>query len=80
MTIRQHTYSSIFIEEYCNNTPSAKELSASNGISFVSSTHVETVVLLSHKKADTYINVNVKFGEGEGKIPVDKIARKVELI
>ncbi|MDK2866456.1 MAG: rRNA (uracil1939-C5)-methyltransferase, partial [Clostridiales bacterium] len=35
--------------------------------------HVETVVLLSHKKADTHINVNVEFGEGEGKIPVGKI-------
>lgn len=40
--------------------------------------HVETVVLLSHKKADTHINVNVEFGEGEGKIPVDKIAQKAE--
>jgi len=40
------------------------------------STHVETIVLLSHKKADTYINVNVGFGEGEGKIPIAKIAEK----
>ena len=35
------------------------------------STHVETVVLLSHKKADSYIHIDVEFGEGEGKIPVD---------
>jgi 23S rRNA (uracil1939-C5)-methyltransferase len=34
--------------------------------------HVETCVLLSHKNADTHINVNVEFGEGDGKIPVDK--------
>jgi len=39
---------------------------------------VETVVLLSHKKADTHINVNVEFGEGDGKIPVGKIAEKAE--
>lgn len=41
-----------------------------------SQAHVETVVLLSHKKADTHINVNVEFGEGEGKIPVGKIVEK----
>lgn len=40
--------------------------------------HVETVVLLSHKKADTHINVNVEFDEGEGKIPVGKIVEKAE--
>ena len=40
--------------------------------------HVETVVLLSHKKADTHINVNVEFGEGDGKIPVGKITEKAE--
>ena len=34
-------------------------------------TIVETVVLLSHKKADSYIHIDVEFGEGEGKIPVD---------
>ena len=37
-------------------------------------THVETVVLLSHKKADSYIHIDVEFGEGEGKIPVDSMA------
>lgn len=40
--------------------------------------HVETVVSLSHKKADTHINVNVEFGDEEGQIPIDEIARKVE--
>ena len=34
--------------------------------------HVETVVLLSHKKPDGHINVKVEFGEGEGKVPLDR--------
>ena len=41
-------------------------------------THVETVVSLSHKNADSHIHVNIEFGEGDGKIPVDKIAQKAE--
>jgi hypothetical protein len=49
-------------------------------IFIVSSRHVETVVSLSHKNADSHIHVNIEFGEGDGKIPVDKIARKAELI
>ena len=40
--------------------------------------HVETVVLLSHKKPDGHINVNVEFGEGEGKVPLDNIAKRAE--
>ena len=40
--------------------------------------NVETVVLLSHKKADSYIHIDVEFGEGEGKIPVDNIAKRAE--
>ena len=40
--------------------------------------YVETVVLLSHKKADSYIHIDVEFGEGEGKIPVDSIAKRAE--
>ena len=39
---------------------------------------IETVVLLSHKKADSYIHIDVEFGEGEGKIPVDSIAKRAE--
>ena len=39
---------------------------------------METVVLLSHKKADSYIHIDVEFGEGEGKIPVDSIAKRAE--
>ena len=42
------------------------------------STHVETVVLLSHKKPDGHINVKVEFGEGEGKVPLDDIAQRAE--
>ena len=34
---------------------------------FSNTVHVETVVLLSHKKPDGHINVKVEFGEGEGK-------------
>ena len=41
-------------------------------------TNEETVVLLSHKKADSYIHIDVEFGEGEGKIPVDSIAKRAE--
>ena len=43
-----------------------------------SSVDQETVVLLSHKKADSYIHIDVEFGEGEGKIPVDSIAKRAE--
>ena len=39
---------------------------------------VETVVLLSHKKPDGHINVKVEFGEGEGKVPLDNIAKRAE--
>ena len=45
---------------------------------FPETKHVETVVLLSHKKADSYIHIDVEFGEGEGKIPVDSIAKRAE--
>ena len=45
---------------------------------FCQSVHVETVVLLSHKKPDGHINVKVEFGEGEGKVPLDNIAKRAE--
>ena len=45
---------------------------------FDTHTHGETVVLLSHKKPDGHINVNVEFGEGEGKVPLDNIAKRAE--
>ena len=40
--------------------------------------HVEAVVMLSHKKPDSVINVKVEFGEGEGKVPLDNIAKRAE--
>ena len=45
---------------------------------FPQTVHVETVVLLSHKKPDGHINVKVEFGEGEGKVPLDDIAQRAE--
>ena len=45
---------------------------------FCQTVHVETVVLLSHKKPDRHINVKVEFGEGEGKVPLDNIVKRAE--
>ena len=45
---------------------------------FPHTNHVETVVLLSHKKPDGHINVKVEFGEGEGKVPLDNISKRAE--
>ena len=45
---------------------------------FPQSVHVETVVLLSHKKPDSHINIKVEFGEGEGKVPLKAIAERAE--
>ena len=48
------------------------------GFTTFSTFSVETVVLLSHKKPDGHINVKVEFGEGEGKVPLDNIAKRAE--
>ncbi|MDI2941867.1 23S rRNA (uracil(1939)-C(5))-methyltransferase RlmD [Clostridioides difficile] len=45
---------------------------------FPNTPHVETVVLLSHKKPDSHINVKVEFGEGEGKVPLKAISERAE--
>ena len=45
---------------------------------FPQTTGIETVVMLSHKKPDSVINVKVEFGEGEGKVPLDNIAKRAE--
>ena len=45
---------------------------------FPRTAHVETVVLLSHKKPDSTISVKVEFGEGEGKVPLDNISKRAE--
>jgi len=34
--------------------------------------------MLSHKKNDSVINVKVEFGEGEGKVPLNNIAKRAE--
>ena len=49
-----------------------------NQIRLLNEKTVETVVLLSHKKPDGHINVKVEFGEGEGKVPLDNIAKRAE--
>ena len=46
---------------------------------FCETVHVETVVLLSHKKPDSHINVKVEFGEGEGKVPLTAISYRAEV-
>ena len=45
---------------------------------FPQTVHVETVVLLSHKKPDGHINVKVEFSKGEGKVPLDNITKRAE--
>ena len=47
-------------------------------LSLDNDTQNETVVLLSNKKPDGHINVKVEFGEGEGKVPLDNIAKRAE--
>ena len=47
-------------------------------LSLDNDTQNETVVLLSHKKPDGHINVKVEFGDGEGKVPLDNIAKRAE--
>ena len=49
-----------------------------NCIYIVAPTHVETIVLLSHKSPDSVINITVEFGEGEGKVPLDAIAERAK--
>ena len=47
-------------------------------LSLDNDTQNETVVMLSHKKPDSVINVKVEFGEGEGKVSLDNIAKRAE--
>lgn len=35
-------------------------------------------MLLSHKSPDSVINATVEFGEGEGKVPLNKIAERAK--
>ena len=45
---------------------------------FPATEHVESIVLLSHKSPDSHIDVKVEFGEGEEKVPLDKIAERAK--
>ena len=54
----------MFLYTYVDMFPQTDERS---DIKINVSSHVETVVLLSHKKPDSTISVKVEFGEGEGK-------------
>ncbi len=63
------------IKEIKYTFPVSKEVMESLGGNVAS---VETVVMLSHKKPDSVINVKVEFGEGEGKVPLDNIAKRAE--
>ena len=45
---------------------------------FCQTVHVESIVLLSHRSPDSHIDVKVEFGEGEEKVPLDKIAERAK--
>ena len=45
---------------------------------FPQTRHVETLVLLSKKKPDSHIEVDVEFGEGEGKISLKDAIKRAE--
>ena len=45
---------------------------------FPQTVHVESIVLLSHKSPDSHIDVKVEFGEGEEKVPLDKISERAK--
>ena len=45
-------------------------------LSLDNDTQNESIVLLSHKSPDSHIDVKVEFGEGEEKVPLDKIAER----
>lgn len=45
---------------------------------FPQTRHVETLVVLSHKKPDGHINVKVEFGEEEGQVSLKNVAKRAE--
>ena len=49
-----------------------------NCVYIVVPTHVESIVLLSHKSPDSIINVKVEYGDREGKVPLDAIAERAK--
>lgn len=55
-----------------------RERTYSNDIHSVLSSHVESIVLLSHKSPDSKINVKVEFGEDDDKISLNAIAERAK--
>ena len=53
-----------------------KELPGPTVIRTTATRHVETVVSLSHKKADIHLNINVGFGDDKGQIPIARDSEK----
>lgn len=45
---------------------------------FPQTRHVETLVVLSHKKPDGHINIKVEFGEEEGQVSLKEVAKRAE--
>ena len=45
---------------------------------FVGTHHVETLVVLSKKRPDSHINIDVEFGEGEGQFSLSKVKDRAE--
>ena len=45
---------------------------------FPQTKHVETLVVLSHKKPDGHINIKVEFGEEEGQVSLREVAKRAE--
>ena len=39
---------------------------------------IDACVLISPQKPGGHIHIKVEFGEGEGKVPIDKMATRVE--
>lgn len=59
-------------------TRNNEDLGSEIAIKTTRSSHVETIVLLSHKSPDSVINVTVEFGDSEGKVPIDAIAERAK--
>ena len=71
-------YVPVYDREIKNSGGSSRTNRPKNDVLPVLSCHVETVVMLSHKKPDSHINVKVEFGEGEGKVPLKAISERAE--
>lgn len=65
-------------DKFPRTSTNDRESSYTLDIKMKQSSHVETIVLLSHKSPDSVINATVEFGEGEGKVPLNKIAERAK--